>query len=164
MNNLKYKVIKDDKQYFHYCDILERITFSKDAKKLEDEIDLLTILIKEYDNRDKPEIKSKRDPVEVLKSLMETNHKTQGDIAKLLDVSKGYISEVLSYKKRLSSQGIRILAEHFAIRQEALNQAYTLAKETIVKGKAKVKTPRRSKGPAKNARSIYASSRSKQKV
>jgi HTH-type transcriptional regulator/antitoxin HigA len=145
MNNLKYTVIKDDRQYFLYCDILEKMTFSKEAKKLEDEIDLLTILIREYDKRDKLSAKSKRDPVTVLKSLMETNHNTQVDIAELLDVSKGYISEVLSYKKRLSSEGIRILADHFAIRQEALNQDYPLVKEGKTRGRAKVKYTTRPK-------------------
>src|SRR5271170_210445 len=139
MNNLKYTVIKDDKQYFIYCDILERMTFSRNAKKSEDEIDLLTLLIKDFDQRDKVNTKSKRDPVAVIKSLMETNHKTQGDIAELLDMSKGYVSEVLNYKKRLSSQGIRLLADHFAIRQEALNQEYELMKEGMVRRRVKVK-------------------------
>ena len=81
----------------------------------------------------------------MLKSLMEANHKTQADIAVLLDVSKGYISEVLSYKKRLSSQGIRILAEHFAVTQEALNQDYSLVKEAKTHRHAKVKYTTRSK-------------------
>ncbi len=145
MNSLKYTVIKNDTQYFRYCDILEKITFSKDAKKLEDEIDLLTILIEEYDRRDKIITKSKRDPVMILKSLMETNHHTQADIAELLDVSKGYVSEVLSYKKRLSSEGIRILAAYYAIRQEALNQAYPLVKNAKLHEKRKVKDATRLK-------------------
>lgn len=126
MSDLKYTLIKDDKQYFHYCEVLEKLAFSKDASKFEDELDLLTLLIKEYDHRDTVFTKSKRDPVMVLKSLMETNHKSQQDIAALLEVSKGYISEVLNYKKRLSSEGIRVLADHFAIQQEALNREYEL--------------------------------------
>jgi HTH-type transcriptional regulator/antitoxin HigA len=130
MSDLKYTVIKDDKQYFHYCQVLEKLAFAKDASKHEDEMDLLTLLIKEYDHRDTVFTKSKRDPVMVLKSLMEINNKTQQDIAALLDVSKGYISEVLNYKKRLSSEGIRVLAEHFAIQQEAFNRPYELINQS----------------------------------
>jgi plasmid maintenance system antidote protein VapI len=78
----------------------------------------------------------------VLKSLMEINQKSQQDIAALLEVSKGYISEVLNYKKRLSSEGIRVLADHFAIQQEALNREYELIHQSSGAGRRKKIAPR----------------------
>jgi len=126
MSDLKYTVIKDEKQYFNYCEVLQQLTFSDNVKKFDDEIALLTLLVKEYDNRDTFFNRSKRDPVAVLRSLMDNNKKSQQDIATLLKVSKGYISEILNYKKRLSSDGIRKLANYFSIQQEALNREYEL--------------------------------------
>ena len=154
MSDLKYTVIRDDKQYFQYCEVLQEMAFSKDAAKLEDEMDLLTLLIKEYDNRDKVFVKSKRDPVMVIKSLMEINNETQQDISNLLKVSKGYISEILNYKKRLSSEGIRVVADHFAIQQEALNRDYELIKQNSPRRRQKYPTGVRSYKTGKNPSSI----------
>ena len=53
------------------------------------------------------------DPVESLKYLM-TDHKLKATkLAAILGVSKGFISEILSYKKGFSKENIRKLAQHF---------------------------------------------------
>jgi HTH-type transcriptional regulator/antitoxin HigA len=43
-----------------------------------------------------------------------------------LGVSKGYVSEILHYKKGLSKDVIRKLAERFKVTQEAFNREYKL--------------------------------------
>jgi len=44
----------------------------------------------------------------------------------ILDVSKGLISDILNYKKGLSKEIIRKLADHFKVSQEAFNRPYKL--------------------------------------
>jgi HTH-type transcriptional regulator/antitoxin HigA len=48
------------------------------------------------------------------------------DLVNILDISKGYVSDILNYKKGLSKDVIRNLAEHFKISQEAFNRQYKL--------------------------------------
>ena len=44
-----------------------------------------------------------------------------------LAISKGVVSEILSYKKRFSKEVIRKLADFFKVSQEGFNQSYPLA-------------------------------------
>jgi HTH-type transcriptional regulator/antitoxin HigA len=48
------------------------------------------------------------------------------DLAELLGVNKSYVSGILNYKKGLSKEAIRKLAERFKISQEAFNRPYKL--------------------------------------
>jgi len=48
------------------------------------------------------------------------------DLVTLLNVSKGYVSDILNYKKGLSKEVIRKLATHFKVSQEMFNRAYDL--------------------------------------
>jgi HTH-type transcriptional regulator/antitoxin HigA len=60
---------------------------------------------------------------------MQENNLKRKDIASLLNVSKGHLSDILNYKKGLSKNVIRILAEKFKIRQSAFNRPYKLSSE-----------------------------------
>ena len=48
------------------------------------------------------------------------------ELAKLLNVSTGLVSDILNYKKGLSKEVIRVLANHFKLSQEAFNREYKL--------------------------------------
>ncbi len=62
------------------------------------------------------------------------DHKIKSiELARLLNVSTGLVSDMLNYKKGLSKDTIRILAEKFKVTQEAFNRPY---KTTVVKVKA----------------------------
>ena len=127
MKTLKYKVIKTKKQYNEYCNLLEEMSAStnkRTSKTLEDEMDLLTLLIEKYD--DDHSTFKKVDPIRLLKSFMEEHQLKAADLAKLLDVSKGLVSDMLNYKKGLSKEIIRKLADHFKVRQELFNRPYKL--------------------------------------
>lgn len=126
MAKLKYTVIKNQKQYDKYCDILEKL-ISKDDDKLSDEIELLTILIEKWD--DEHNSFEDVEPIELLKSLMESNNLKAKDLVEILDLSKGTISKILSYQKGLSKETIRKLSNHFNISQEAFNRPYKLVNE-----------------------------------
>lgn len=125
METLQYKIIKTDAQYNRYCDTVEALVDSgKKTKAVQDEIELLTLLIEKYDadhnNFDDA------DPIELLKSLMKDHKMKAVDLANLLDVSEGLVSDILNYKKGLSKETIRILSERFKLNQEAFNRPYEL--------------------------------------
>lgn len=46
------------------------------------------------------------------------------DLAQILNIGKSTISEILNYKKGLSKENIRKLAEYFKLSQEAFNRPY----------------------------------------
>ena len=55
------------------------------------------------------------------------DHKMKAvDLANLLNVSEGLVSDMLNYKKGLSKDTIRILSERFKLNQEAFNRPYEL--------------------------------------
>lgn len=125
METLKYKVITSEKQYDKYCQFLEDLVFlSSKTKAVKDEISLLTLLIEKWD--EEHNTFEDVDPIRLLHSLMEDHKLKPKDLVDLLGVSKGYISEILNYKKGLSKEVIRRLAEHFKLRQEAFNRKYHL--------------------------------------
>lgn len=123
MEKLKYTVIKNQKQYSEYCNILEKL-ISKDYDRFSDEIELLTILIEKWDSEHNSF--EDADPIELLKSLMESNNLKAKDLVNILGLSKGTISKILNYQKGLSKETIRKLSNHFNISQEAFNRPYKL--------------------------------------
>ena len=128
MKTLKYKIIKTGKQYESYCRELELLISSKTkSKEVKDEIELLTFLIRKWDAEHFPEKDS--DPVTLLFALMLDREMKATDLAKLLGVSKGLVSDILNYKKGLSKQLIRHLSLEFKVNQEAFNRPYKLAKK-----------------------------------
>lgn len=125
METLKYKVITSEKQYDKYCQTLEELVFlSSKTKAVKEEISLLTLLIEKWD--EEHNTFEEVDPIRLLHSLMEDHKLKSKDLVDLLGISKGYISEILSYKKGLSKEVIRKLADHFKLRQEAFNRQYQL--------------------------------------
>lgn len=132
MGELKYKVIKTEEQYYEYCRELERLDDSGEAEgKYEDEAELLMVLIEHYD-AEHTTLNTDADPVELLKLLMADHKMKAKDLAELLSVSKGYVSEILNYKKGMSKEVIRKLAARFAQRQEAFNRPYRLEGERML--------------------------------
>jgi HTH-type transcriptional regulator/antitoxin HigA len=122
---LKYKVITSKTQYREYSNALEELVFSgsKD-RNTKDEIALLTLLIEKWDAEHNTF--DELDPIELLHSLMSDRNIKAKDLVELLDISKGYVSDILNYKKGLSKEVIRNLADYFKISQEAFNRPYKL--------------------------------------
>ena len=113
METLKYKAITSEKQYDKYCQTLEELVFSSSKiKEIKEEISLLTLLIEKWDedHNNFNEV----DPIRLLQSFMKEH------------VSKGYVSEILNYKKGLSKEVIRKLADYFKVKQDAFNRPYQL--------------------------------------
>ncbi len=125
METLKYKVIISKKQYKEYCTILEGLIFSgtKD-RNTKDEIALLTLLIEKWDAEHLAN--TDLDPIQLLQSFIKDHNLKAKDLVEILGISKGYISDILHYKKGLSKEVIRKLADYFKVSQEAFNRPYKL--------------------------------------
>ena len=128
MAELKYKVIKTRSQYKEYCTLLETLMFSSAKnRQTREEIELLTVLIEKWDTEHNSF--EKLDPVELLQSLMTAHDMKAKDLVVLLGISKGYVSDILNFKKGLSKDVIRKLADYFKMSQEAFNRPYQLLAE-----------------------------------
>jgi len=125
MESLHYKVIKSQKQYKEYCNILEGMVMTKKkTQSLQDEIDLLTLLIEKWD--EKHNAFSEADPVELLIYLMKVNKLKAVNLSQELEISKSLLSDILHYRRGLSREVIRKLASRFRVSQEAFNKPYKL--------------------------------------
>lgn len=125
-----YTIIRTEKQYMRYCNELEKLTtkYREDpSEELLDLIDTITLLIEKYDE-EHSQLKE-IDPIRLLKSLMNENKINQKDLAELLQISKGHLSDILNYKKGLSKNVIRALSNRFKVRQSAFNRPYKLKAE-----------------------------------
>jgi HTH-type transcriptional regulator / antitoxin HigA len=130
MAQLKYKVISSKTQYKEYCKKLEELVFSGIGNRtIKDEIDLLTLLIEKWDAEHNTF--KEVDPIQLLHSFMEDHELKPKDLVDLLGVSKGYVSEILHYKKSLSKEVIRKLADRFKVSHEAFNRPYKLVSPSI---------------------------------
>jgi|ERR1700733_2762222 len=107
-------VIHTKAEHKHYLAELERMLREPSLGQAEQKYcELLGVLIEDYEKRTFA-LRSKADPVDVLKELMAANGLRQKD---LLDVfrHKALISEILSRKRPLSVEHIRGLARRFRV-------------------------------------------------
>jgi HTH-type transcriptional regulator / antitoxin HigA len=134
MEAMKYKIIKSEVQYNTYCNKLESLLMEMNrSSMINDEIDLLTLLIEKWD-QDHSTFRFS-DPVELLHSLLKENKLKAIDLAVILDVSKGLISDILNYKKGFSKDVIRKLSAYFKVSQEAFNRSYPLKTQIKIKNR-----------------------------
>ena len=85
---------------------------------------MLTLLIEKWDKEHNSF--SDANPIELLQYLMKENNLKAKDLATILDLSKGMVSEILNYNKGMSKEVIRKLAHHFKVSQDAFNKAFDL--------------------------------------
>ena len=119
--NMKIKPIKTKKDYQQALDRLEVIFDAKKNSAEGDELEVLGILIDDYETRNFPV--GFPDPVEAIKFRMDQLGYTQNDLAKVVGL-KSRASEILSGKRKLSLEMIRQLHENLKIPTEVLIQAY----------------------------------------
>lgn len=125
-----YTIIRSEDQYVKYCNDLEKLTNkyqNKPSDELLDIIDTITLLIEKYDEEHSQ--LEEIDPIQLIRVLMAENAFSQKDLAKLLRISRGHLSDILNYKKGLSKNVIRLLSERFKVRQSAFNKPYKLKVE-----------------------------------
>jgi HTH-type transcriptional regulator/antitoxin HigA len=118
---MKIRPIKTKKDYNLALERLELIFDSKKGSPEGDELEVLSMLIENY------EIKhyeiSNPDPIEAIKYRMEQLGYDQKDLAKIIG-QKSRASEILSKKRKLTLEMIRKLQSALQIPAEILVQAY----------------------------------------
>ena len=107
-----------------YKQALERLEVIFDAKKETqegDELEILGMLIEQYENEHFPI--DLPDPIEAIKFRMEQMGYTQNDLAKMIGF-KSRASEILNRKRKLSLEMIRQLHTCLNIPTDVLIQTY----------------------------------------
>ena len=118
---MKLKLIKTKKDYQQALARLEVIFDAKKGSPEGDELEIMGILIDQYENEHFPI--DLPDPIEVIKFRMEQLGYTQADLAKVVGL-KSRASEILNKKRKLSLDMIRQLHEKLNIPTDVLIQAY----------------------------------------
>ena len=124
---MKYKRIKNLRQYAKYTNEYEQL-ISKDLKKDQDVIDLLELLIEDFDNKTIEIIGLKEDmnPVELLKYLLNEHELTKSELARKLNVSRQLITEIVNYKRNISKKMVMKLSQYFNMMPRAFSYEYEL--------------------------------------
>jgi HTH-type transcriptional regulator/antitoxin HigA len=118
---MNINLIKTENDYNQALERLELIFDAKRGTQEGDELELLGILIDQYENEKFPiELP---DPIEAIKFRMEQMGYTQNDLAKILGF-KSRASEILNRKRKLSLEMIRQLHTTLNIPTDVLIQIY----------------------------------------
>lgn len=129
---LKYEVIKSKSQYLEYNKVLRKLWENPNSNNLA-ERELLELLIETWEK--KKSTRSKSDPVQLIKFLMNNHGISRQDLMEILNIQKGTLSKILNYKCGLSKDIIRKLSEHFKVSQDAFNRPYKIESGTSNTGK-----------------------------
>jgi len=121
---MKYKKIVDLEQYTEYCKRHEELVISNYDKHV-DEIELLEILIEEFDNRNRS-YRKELDPVQLLESFLKEEEISKSQLAKELGSSRQLINDILSYRRNISKRMVTKLSAYFKLRPEAFSRPYKL--------------------------------------
>jgi HTH-type transcriptional regulator/antitoxin HigA len=115
------KILKTEKDYKLALKRLEEIFDSKRGTKDGDELELLALLIDNYE-KEKHSI-ALPDPIEAIKFRMEQLGYKQKDLAEVIGL-KSRVSEILNRKRKLTLEMIRRLHDVLGIPTEVLVKEY----------------------------------------
>jgi HTH-type transcriptional regulator/antitoxin HigA len=118
---MEIKPIKTENDYSQALERLEVIFDAKKGSSEGDELEVLGILIDQYENEHFPI--GMPDPIEAIKFRMEQMGYNQNDLANIVGL-KSRASEILNRKRKLSLEMIRQLHEQLNIPTDVLIQAY----------------------------------------
>ena len=118
---MEIKPIKTENDYNQALERLEVIFDAKKGSSEGDELEVLGILIDQYENEHFPI--GMPDPIEAIKFRMEQMGYNQNDLANIVGL-KSRASEILNRKRKLSLEMIRQLHERLNIPTDVLIQTY----------------------------------------
>jgi HTH-type transcriptional regulator / antitoxin HigA len=118
---MEIKLIKTENDYNQALERLEVLFDAKKGTPEGDELELLSILIEQYENTHFPI--DLPDPIEAIKFRMEQLGYNQNDLAKIIGL-KSRASEILNKKRKLSLEMIRQLHTSLHIPTDVLIQNY----------------------------------------
>lgn len=120
---MKYQKINSTKQYNEYCDIHEDLIY-KELPEDQEVIELLEMLIDEYDQRDSDDNDIDLNPVELLRFIIREKRIKIEKLAIDLDEPIESIKDILSYKKGFSQTIVTKLTKYFALSRNAFSRPY----------------------------------------
>jgi HTH-type transcriptional regulator/antitoxin HigA len=115
------KPIRNEKDYQNALNRLEEIFDAKRGTEEGDELEILSILIDNYENEHFPI--DMPDPIEAIKFRMEQMGMKQKDLAEVFGF-KSRVSEILNKKRKLTLEMVRNLHTKLHIPTEVLIQDY----------------------------------------
>lgn len=118
---MNIKLIKTESDYNQALERLETIFDAKKETPEGDELELLGMLIEQYENEHFPI--SLPDPIEAIKFRMDQVGYNQNDLARIIGF-KSRASEILNRKRKLSLEMIRQIHEKLNIPTDVLIQTY----------------------------------------
>ncbi|PWA05388.1 helix-turn-helix domain-containing protein [Flavobacterium psychrotolerans] len=118
---MEIKPIKTDKDYNQALERLELIFDAKKGSPEGDELEVLGILVDQYESEHFPI--GLPDPIEAIKFRMEQMGYNQTDLANIVGL-KSRASEILNKKRKLSLEMIRQLHDRLNIPTDVLIQTY----------------------------------------
>src|SRR5690606_32741584 len=112
---MNWKVLKSDEDYNKASIRLMEIFHAEPNTDLGDELELLMVLVKDYDDKhfELPEL----DPIDVIKSKMIEMGMKNKDLEPIIG-SKGHVSAVLSGKREITLKMAQKLKDYFRIPAE----------------------------------------------
>ncbi len=113
--------IKNEVDYQKALDRLEKVFDAEKGSKKGDELEILSILIDQYEKENFPI--GLPDPIEAIKFRMEQMGLKQKDLADIVGF-KSRVSEIMNKKRKLTLDMIRKLSEKLNIPTEVLIQDY----------------------------------------
>ncbi|MDB5203094.1 MAG: transcriptional regulator, family [Ferruginibacter sp.] len=117
---IPFRLIKNYKEHESCYQHLDRLLMiRKRTEEEQDEVDILYVLLEHFERKHFPNMGKL--PQSRIADLMKRENMKPADLARLLGMSRGYISDLLNGKKEFSKRVIQKLALHFNIRQEDLN-------------------------------------------
>ena len=113
--------IKTEIDYENALERLEKIFDAKQGTKEGDELEILSILIEKYEDKNFPI--DLPDPIEAIKFRMEQLGLKQNDLTEVIGF-KSRVSEILNKKRKLTLEMIRKLNKYLSIPTNVLIQKY----------------------------------------
>ena len=121
---LGIKVIKTEAEYLAALKVVDAIFNAKPGTPEGDKLELLALLIEQYENRHYPI--AAPDPIEAIKFRMEQTGMTISELGEVLGY-RSRASEILNRRRRLTLRMIRNLRDKLHISAEVLLQDYQLS-------------------------------------
>lgn len=118
---MKITPIRNEKDYQNALKRLEKVFDAKLGSKEGDELEILGVLVDNYENEHFPI--GMPDPIEAVKFRMEQLGMKQKDLAEIIGF-KSRVSEILNRKRKLTLEMIRKLSEALSIPTDVLVQKY----------------------------------------
>ena len=112
------RLIKTEQQYDAALDRADAIFDAQPGSAAGDELELLLLVIKAYEDVHYPVLPP--DPIEAIKLIMAKKGVKAAELTRWIGVSKGYVSQILNRKKPLTADVMRVLHKQLGIPADVL--------------------------------------------